>query len=574
MLAITFLKAQNTFTISELQADSATVTIKLEATKVQAQTTEANYTKADSVSASIVRTDTLCSAKDLCVHQDAKVSGNVEVSGKVIAKSGILMDTNAVGIFKRYQEIPIMDSAKSGMTSRVALISAGALSLPSSVNSTTSTPPIDIDPCESGFFSDTVSTNVDFASGFIAGATRFSGTNAVVRSTIKMYTDWWSGSGMIEVGGLTLSSNDGLYLNYHCAKPVYIGWGWGNSFNDWRGMAGSKVYIGDFVRMRKHVEIGDTVWGTQGVNNINLESTNHGNKANIRAKTWTVNTPQFCVFNTNDGSSAPTHGYNGRNTFAVYGDGRVWIRSLETYVPMLSIGQYTSTSSSETNGVEKFRIYSDARTEWVASSGTQNMLTVQDTNNNVRFRVRGDGATSIMMNTQATNKVLNIQTNAVTGGYYDVFNVYGDGRTEINTFLGSKAIRVMGFDPAAHTFTENFRVYGNGKTIIGTQVVVGTHSDALLQVAGKAAAKSFYVLKPTTWADEVFENKTAPDIKEIENFIKKHKHLPEIPSEKDVTENGYDVHEMNRLLLKKIEELYLIVIEQGKEIEKMKKRME
>lgn len=79
VLAITSIKAQNTFTVSELQADSATVTIKLEATKVQAQTTEANYTKADSVSAGIVRTDTLCSAKDLCVHQDAKVSGNVEV---------------------------------------------------------------------------------------------------------------------------------------------------------------------------------------------------------------------------------------------------------------------------------------------------------------------------------------------------------------------------------------------------------------------------------------------------------------------------------------------------------------
>jgi hypothetical protein len=92
-----------------------------------------------------------------------------------------------------------------------------------------------------------------------------------------------------------------------------------------------------------------------------------------------------------------------------------------------------------------------------------------------------------------------------------------------------------------------------------------------MQLLVKFAAKSFYVLKPTTWADEVFENKTAPDIKEIENFINTHKHLPEIPSEKDVTENGYDVHEMNRLLLKKIEELYLIVIEQKKEIDKLKK---
>jgi hypothetical protein len=49
-------------------------------------------------------------------------------------------------------------------------------------------------------------------------------------------------------------------------------------------------------------------------------------------------------------------------------------------------------------------------------------------------------------------------------------------------------------------------------------------------------------------------------VKKFKDFIKTHKHLPEIPSEKDVTKNGYDVHEMNRLLLKKIEELYLIVI--------------
>lgn len=378
VLAITSIKAQNTFTVSELQADSATVTIKLEATKVQAQTTEANYTKADSVSAGIVRTDTLCSAKDLCVHQDAKVSGNVEVSGKVIAKSGILMDTNAVGIFKRYQEIPIMDSAQSGMKTRIAFINAGSLSLPGS--NTIDVPPIDYDPCEDP---SSFGTGGQYSSGFIASAVR----SPVVNSAIKMWADWWSGSGMIDVGGTTLP-NAGLYLNYWCGRPVYIGWGFGNG-TDWRGMAGSKVYIGDFVRMRKHVEIGDPTWGTQGVNNINLESTNHGNVANIRARTWTVK--QFCVFNTNDGSSAPTHGYNGRNTFAVYGDGRVWIRSLETYVPMLSIGQYTSTSSSETNGVEKFRIYSDARTEWVASSGTQNMLTVKDASNVAVFRVRGDG---------------------------------------------------------------------------------------------------------------------------------------------------------------------------------------
>jgi hypothetical protein len=110
-----------------------------------------------------------------------------------------------------------------------------------------------------------------------------------------------------------------------------------------------------------------------------------------------------------------------------------------------------------------------------------------------------------------------------------------------------------------------------GKTIIGLEKVIGMHSDALLQVAGKIASKSLYVLKPTTWADDVFKGKNKlMSIEEIEKYIQTHHHLPDIPSEKEILEKGYDVNEMNALLLKKIEELYLIVIQQQKEIEKLK----
>ena len=93
MCLINAIQAQNTFTVSELQADSASITIKLEATRVEAQTTEVNYTKTDSLLAGIVRTDTLCSTKDLCVHQDARVNGNLIVSGSITANQGLLFDS-------------------------------------------------------------------------------------------------------------------------------------------------------------------------------------------------------------------------------------------------------------------------------------------------------------------------------------------------------------------------------------------------------------------------------------------------------------------------------------------------
>ncbi len=49
------------------------------------------------------------------------------------------------------------------------------------------------------------------------------------------------------------------------------------------------------------------------------------------------------------------------------------------------------------------------------------------------------------------------------------------------------------------------------------------------------------------------------------------KHLPEIPSEKEVQESGVSLGEMNRLLLQKVEELTLHLIEVKKELDNLKK---
>lgn len=53
-------------------------------------------------------------------------------------------------------------------------------------------------------------------------------------------------------------------------------------------------------------------------------------------------------------------------------------------------------------------------------------------------------------------------------------------------------------------------------------------------------------------------------LSEVMQFVNTHKHLPEIPSEKQVIENGVDVGEMNKLLLQKVEELTLYLIQMEK----------
>jgi len=55
----------------------------------------------------------------------------------------------------------------------------------------------------------------------------------------------------------------------------------------------------------------------------------------------------------------------------------------------------------------------------------------------------------------------------------------------------------------------------------------------------------------------------------VESYIKRNKHLPEVPSAKEFERDGMAVGEMNKLLLKKIEELTLHVIEMNKRVEKL-----
>lgn len=76
------------------------------------------------------------------------------------------------------------------------------------------------------------------------------------------------------------------------------------------------------------------------------------------------------------------------------------------------------------------------------------------------------------------------------------------------------------------------------------------------------------------WADKVFhKGYKLYSLKELEEFITTHKHLPEIPSEKEILENGIAIDDMLRLQMQKIEELTLYVIQQQKEIDALKKKI-
>lgn len=74
-------------------------------------------------------------------------------------------------------------------------------------------------------------------------------------------------------------------------------------------------------------------------------------------------------------------------------------------------------------------------------------------------------------------------------------------------------------------------------------------------------------------ADYVFdEDYDLKPLSEVEAFVKENKHLPGVPSAKEFSEKGMNVSEMSNLLLEKVEELTLHIIQLQKEVELLKAR--
>ena len=122
-----------------------------------------------------------------------------------------------------------------------------------------------------------------------------------------------------------------------------------------------------------------------------------------------------------------------------------------------------------------------------------------------------------------------------------------------------------------------FKIQNNGATYIGSENVTnGPHTNALLTVSGKVACKEIRVFDNGSgyWADFVFDkNYKLMTLKEVEAYYTANSHLPNIPTAKDIATDGNDLAKTDALLLQKIEELTLYIVQQQKEIEALKKGM-
>ncbi len=234
---------------------------------------------------------------------------------------------------------------------------------------------------------------------------------------------------------------------------------------------------------------------------------------------------------------------------------------------------YISTSYLDASGYSPLSLQtSNTNRLFIAVDGKVGIGTNAPQNN---FEVLGSG--QILRNTIASDytslRLYNNQNNLMRALEIDYSgSSYGGTLLNSGPTGESASIGTTGAYPLVFGTSNTARM-----TITsGGNVGVGTYSpDEKLTVKGKIHTEEVRVDLSVPAPDYVFEKDyDLTPLSHIEKFIQANKHLPEVPSAKQMEQDGVNLKEMNMILLKKIEELTLHLIEKDKKLTEVEKRLE
>jgi hypothetical protein len=144
---------------------------------------------------------------------------------------------------------------------------------------------------------------------------------------------------------------------------------------------------------------------------------------------------------------------------------------------------------------------------------------------------------------------------------HDFWSTTGNSAANADTFfVGTVDTNRLAFRT---NNVERVSILGDGTVGIGTKNTYGYK----LAVNGTAIFTKVKVKTAGTWPDYVFEKGYAlPGLAELEQYLIRHKHLPDITPAAEAQRDGIDVAAQQAALLKKVEELTLYLIEENKQL--------
>jgi hypothetical protein len=203
-----------------------------------------------------------------------------------------------------------------------------------------------------------------------------------------------------------------------------------------------------------------------------------------------------------------------------------------------------------TNSLDATNIYSVSTTTKLLNA--ENVISTGIIANEITTKeLNSENITSVSLNTQTLKVTENSQNGAVLTSD-DFGNATWQLLPEMPESLWTNSL----------TNDDIYRMDGN--VGIGTSNTSGFK----LSVNGNIQAELIKIIENVPASDFVFENDyELMPLYELEQFVADNKHLPEVKSAEEFKEEGYNIGDMDDVLLRKVEELTLYTIEQQKQID-------
>jgi len=208
------------------------------------------------------------------------------------------------------------------------------------------------------------------------------------------------------------------------------------------------------------------------------------------------------------------------------------------------------------------------------SGSTPQILSDQQVMENVKMTIKGAGGVDIKGNLSVAGSNI-----SVTGSGYTMSTVHSTIASLAILWTSNSEVS-MGFGVDGNGCGHIYRnqIVNPLMSFYETKVGIGDvdltmyeNSPHTLFVEEGITTEEVTVKLKEEWSDYVLKPEySLIPLEKLNMYIKEHQHLPEIPTSEEVQKNGVELGQMNALLLKKIEELTLYVIELKSELNALK----
>lgn len=456
-------------------------------------------------------------------------------------------------------------------------------------NTTDKIPRWDGNALSSGAISDNgdyiaVGLGIDSKYRINSRTSRLNEIETVGKSAMRGESNSWSGilNNIYATGYLGVKNPSGIYS--------VIGTGFSNSELNHFGVFGVKEYdtiqgAGVYGWTRGGASVN---YGTMGVSTSNTGN-NYGlygkatGDAGLNAGVWgkaegaNINYGLYGIANANGsqygyGIYATTLG-NGKN-YAGYFGGHVQVNNTGEALTIGGTNAYIQVK----NGSNNIGYLQGYNSDYILATNSENngnlifgtkALNRMYINSSGKISVNNSSITG-QFNIKGTNEVLNIN------GTDPYIQFTGTANVGYVRAYGNSMLFAVNKDNASGNL--QFRTKDKIRMMIGSDGNVAIGEDAkfangyLLSIQGKVIAEEMLVQLSGGWPDYVFEKEyKLMKLSELKNYIEQNNHLPDVPAARDM-QSGIAVGNMNKILVQKVEELTLYILQLHEEIEQLKNK--